>query len=360
MIANRNAADHAVTAFLAARGLTMPAIPMLQPADPFLDTAGEALRRRIFLTEGERGESLCLRPEFTIPVCMHHIASASGTPARYGYCGPVFRQRREAGSEFLQAGIEDLGDADDAAADARCLADALALIAHARPGAQTRVTLGDEALFAALLAALTIPRPWQARLIRLFGDKAKLDAALAQLAAPARETQRFAGLGRAAIIAALEAEMEEAGLLDAAGRTPQAIADRLLVKRELAGEGLPGEARRIIRAFLALEAPLPEAVPAIKAFADRAAVSLDGALARFQDRLHAMTAAGVDAGAIMFSASFGRPLDYYSAMQFEIYGASDQPVIGGGRYDRLMTLLGAAKPIPAVGFSVWLDRLEPM
>ncbi len=31
---------------------------------------------------------------------------------------------------------------------------------------------------------------------------------------------------------------------------------------------------------------------------------------------------------------------------------------GGGRYDRLLTLLGAKTPIPGVGFSVWLDRIE--
>jgi ATP phosphoribosyltransferase regulatory subunit len=33
-------------------------------------------------------------------------------------------------------------------------------------------------------------------------------------------------------------------------------------------------------------------------------------------------------------------------------------VAGGGRYDRLCTLLGAENPIPAVGFSISLDRVE--
>ncbi len=47
---------------------------------PFLDMAGEDLRRRIFLTESETGAALCLRPEFTIPVCLDHIASRR--PAR--------------------------------------------------------------------------------------------------------------------------------------------------------------------------------------------------------------------------------------------------------------------------------------
>ena len=94
-------------------------MPVIQPADPFLDMAGEDLRRRIFLTESETGEALCLRPEFTIPVCLDHIASQSGTPRRYAYLGEVFRQRREGGNEFFQAGIEDLGDADTRRAPTR-------------------------------------------------------------------------------------------------------------------------------------------------------------------------------------------------------------------------------------------------
>ncbi len=111
--------------------------PVIQPAAPFLDMAGEDLRRRIFLTESETGESLCLRPEFTIPVCLRHIETATGTPKRYAYLGEVFRQRREGGNEFYQAGIEDLGDPDMASADARAVADAVRVLAPpaARPAA---------------------------------------------------------------------------------------------------------------------------------------------------------------------------------------------------------------------------------
>jgi ATP phosphoribosyltransferase regulatory subunit len=31
--------------------------------------------------------------------------------------------------------------------------------------------------------------------------------------------------------------------------------------------------------------------------------------------------------------------------------------VAGGRYDGLMTQLGASTPIPAVGFSVWVETL---
>jgi ATP phosphoribosyltransferase regulatory subunit len=31
---------------------------------------------------------------------------------------------------------------------------------------------------------------------------------------------------------------------------------------------------------------------------------------------------------------------------------------GGGRFDKLMAFLGAKERIPAVGFALWLDRIE--
>ena len=135
-------ADELVAA-MAARDTNRAEIPVIQPAEPFLDMAGEDLRRRIYLTENENGDSLCLRPEFTIPVCLGHIAGQVGTPRRYSYLGQVFRQRREGGNEFYQAGIEDLGETDTAASDARAIADAADLLGQLLPGTGLTITIGD-------------------------------------------------------------------------------------------------------------------------------------------------------------------------------------------------------------------------
>ncbi|WP_247872242.1 ATP phosphoribosyltransferase regulatory subunit [Brucella suis] len=132
---------------LNAREAELVEIPLIQPADPFLDMAGEDLRRRIFLTENENGDSLCLRPEFTIPVCRNHIALNAATPKRYAYLGEVFRQRRDGAAEFLQAGIEDLGAADEAASDTRSLADALSCVKAIAPDAPLEIVLGDQSSF---------------------------------------------------------------------------------------------------------------------------------------------------------------------------------------------------------------------
>jgi ATP phosphoribosyltransferase regulatory subunit len=356
-----------ILALFAARGAGAIEVPMLQPADPFLDIAGEDLRRRIFLTESETGETLCLRPEFTIPVCLDHIANRAATPRRYAYLGEVFRQRREGGdSEFFQAGIEDLGDPAIAESDARSVADAHALLAMALPGATLSVTLGDQTLFEAVLAALGLPRGWQKRLARAFGSAEMIAAALADLASPpagralAGEANLLAASGdRAALAAFIEGEMHEAGLSPSAGRTPDEIARRLIEKAELSRLRLTGEQFEALKAFLAIHVPLSDAADALAGFAARSGIALGGALDLFSARAEAIAGHGLSGDMVSYDAAFGRPLDYYTGMVFEIaLPGNPRPLVGGGRYDRLLTLLGADKPIPGVGFSVWLDRIE--
>ena len=88
---------------------------------------------------------------------------------------------------------------------------------------------------------------------------------------------------------------------------------------------------------------------------DLAAV-LDG----FDARLNFLAARGLDISRLEFSAGFARNLDYYTGFVFEAFdpGSPDaRPLVGGGRYDRLMRTLGAGEDIPAVGAAIWCDRL---
>src|SRR6185437_6048113 len=87
--------------------------PIVHDAAVFVEVAGEDLRRRMFLTANGDGRELALRPEYTVPVCLHHLATGGATRrGSYAYLGPVFRQRKDGPSEFLQAGIESIGRSD--------------------------------------------------------------------------------------------------------------------------------------------------------------------------------------------------------------------------------------------------------
>jgi len=358
-----------VKALFAAKNVDLVEVGVLQPADPFLDIAGEDLRRRIFLTESETGQALCLRPEFTIPVCLDHIASQAGTPRRYGYLGEVFRQHRDGSNEFFQAGIEDLGDADTAAADARLVADAHDLLAKAVPQASLKLTIGDQSVFEAVLAALGLPRGWRMRLARAFGSHEMLDAALADLANPPRNGQLAGPVALLAVDGDAEGLttqiakcMEQAGLPLSVGRTPAEIARRLIEKVQLRSVRLSDDAFAALKSFLAIDTPLAGAADALRDFASEAGLELGGALDLFAERAQAIAGHGLASDAVRYDAAFGRPLDYYTGLVFEIgaEGTDGRPLAGGGRYDRLLTLLGAKQAIPGVGFSVWLDRVEAL
>ena len=70
--------------------------------------------------------------------------------------------------------------------------------------------------------------------------------------------------------------------------------------------------------------------------------------------------AGSTSRSFRFAADFARSLDYYTGFIFEAADprrADGKPVVGGGRYDRLLQHLGATEPVPAVGCSIWIERI---
>src|SRR5688500_4313346 len=107
----RPAAGGRLRALFEAAGARWQELPVLHPADPFLETAGEDIRRRMFVTEGPAGERLALRPDFTIPVCLEHLKSGAAA-GRYAYEGLVFRRHDTGAPERLETGYEDIGAAD--------------------------------------------------------------------------------------------------------------------------------------------------------------------------------------------------------------------------------------------------------
>jgi ATP phosphoribosyltransferase regulatory subunit len=340
--------------------------PVVHEASVFVELAGEDLRRRMFLTSAADGTELALRPDYTIPVCLHHLATgAAKRRAAYAYLGPVFRQRRDEPGEFLQAGVESIGRTDRAEADADILMLALrvaATLGVARP----TVRIGDSALFAAMLDALDLPSPWQKRLARGFGDTARLstliDRANGRTRAPAKDGGKSA---RKATEARAQALLEQSGLAVIGGRTASEIAERTAEKSVLAA-GIGARPARLLSRFLEISGNPAEAEKALRSFARSNRLAMGGAIDFFARRNEAFAAAGVDTATLAFAADFGRRLDYYTGFVFEIHDPAQpagKQIIGGGRYDRMLGLLHTAKrkaaggALPAVGFAIWLDRI---
>jgi ATP phosphoribosyltransferase regulatory subunit len=342
-----------------------PAI--IQPAEPFLDLSGEDIRKSLYLTTDATGDELCLRPDLTIPVARDYLASPrAGQPAGFSYLGPVFRHRWGRPSEFLQAGVESFGRQDRAAADAEMLA--LALEATSAFGvSDVEIRTGDVALFNTLIDALQLYPVWRRRLIKDFNRKVSLTDDIEQLTlktAPGRNEYEgvlaaLAGSDRKAALALVTDLMSIAGASNVGGRTVAEIADRFLEQSTLKAGALPRDASGIIKRFLSIAGDPDEAVAQLRALAADARLDINAAIDQLESRVGFLAARGVDVHKTRFSTAFGRGLDYYTGFEFEVHarGNGAEPLVAGGRYDGLMTQLGAPTPIPAVGFSIWVEAL---
>ena len=375
-------AKAALLARFADAGYRRVETPILSPASIFLDFSGEAIRSALFLTGDRAGTELCLRPEYTIPVCRDYLASGrAGQQASFSYCGPVFRSRAGTTGESLQAGLENFGRTDRAAADAEILV--LALEAAAEAGARDlSVSMGDAGLLSGLFDALHLPPSWQRRLRRGL-DKGQ------PLAAILTEAPRLAG-DHSGVLAALNGTDQQgardlvedllsiAGIASVGGRSAAEIAERFLAQvASRQGPGFAAEQRQVLDAFLSVVGSPDDASVQLRKLASDAGLGLSQALDDFDERTNFIAAHGVAVDGLVYKAAFGRNLDYYTGFIFEARhpgsdelgsaepragkaGAEDgrdAVVIGGGRYDRLAQSLGSLDPIPAVGASIWVERL---
>lgn len=360
---SRNPHKAGLDALFLRHGFVPSDVPILQPAEPFIELSGEDIRRRLFLVSEAGGAELCLRPEFTIPAARAHIGSKQNGPGNFAFVGPVFRQRAEGSGEFLQASLESFGRGDIEAADADMLA--LAIETEAALG-DTRhaIRIGDVGLTAALIAALAIS-PTIARKLRQNG-----------LTAPAQTAAKSSGNGLASyqgVLAALKGTdptearafvqdlLSIAGLKSVGGRTPAEIADRFLEKATDSSTGVSTEQAAVLTRFRTIQGDPKAVAGEVRGLARDAGLDLNQALDRFETRTGLIAAKGIDINRLDAATGFARNLDYYTGFVFEfVAGGSDRPVIAGGRYDGLLRRLGAKSDIPAVGCAIWLDRFAAM
>ena len=63
----------AMVRLVESRTVTRVAPPLLLPAGPYLDLAGEEFGRQLLLTTANNGIEYCLRPDFTLPIAKSYL-----------------------------------------------------------------------------------------------------------------------------------------------------------------------------------------------------------------------------------------------------------------------------------------------
>jgi len=351
---NRQAS--ALLDLFSSRGYGREEPAVLQPAEIFLNRYGEEIRRRTFTLTDPSGRDLALRPDLTIPICREAVLANRSFPARICYNGLVFRHQPgepHRPTQFFQAGAELLGQDDRAAGDAEILT--LAVEALRVCGVKDfSLRIGDLALFGALVDALALPPQWRSRLKRHFWRPGYVESLLYWLS-HGDGTAKLPG-ARAEIETLLDAQAEA----PLAGRTREDIIARTLGRvAEAASLRLENRVAGAVTELLDISGPAEEALGKVRALLKTVAINLDSELAAMEARLAVLRGLGVDPAQVQFTAHFGRNMEYYTGFVFELWARDKEgpvQVAGGGRYDSMMEMLGAKKPVSAVGCAIRTER----
>ncbi len=356
----------AIMAVFERAGFEQIAPDIIQPADIFLERSGEDIRARTFVFNDPNGIELCLRPDLTVPACRYHLSHATRpeAQARYCYLGPAFRfpDERLSPQEFTQAGLEWFGAGEPIAAEARVLKLAISALEAAGASA-LKVTLGDIGLFSALLDDIDMPARWRRRLRHQFWRPKAFHALLETFthggAQQRSSISAVVDLVKGNGVATVQEVLASANIVAVGLRSIEDIAERLAEKSADRSEKPLGQVQRqAIEALLSVSGNCDVVLGKLRGVGGgktyRAAVD------SFAKRLEALEEQGLNPRRFEFSASFGRELEYYTGLVFQIEAESSDgkvAVAGGGRYDDLLSDLGAAQKISAVGCAIHTERL---
>lgn len=349
---------------------------IIQPADLFLDVVGERLRARTYVFTDQDGETLCLRPDITVPTARIYLQRHpyGDVPARYCYNGSVFRYQPGGGTvahprEFRQAGIELYAQSDDSKADAEVMLRTLEAVTAAGLKAP-RLKIGDLGMFAGLLDAIDIPERWRRRLYaqfwrpEAFRNELKRLTTMPGSAVDGLPADLIAKLDPEAPQTAeeiVQAYLDEQGIEAVGTRSVGEISERLLsIAQDARCEPLPKSVAELIESYLTISAPVRAAAARIKDLFQRNNVDVSDALDNFERRLSLLIKGDPAMAQATFDAEFGRHFEYYTGFVFEIgcdeLGPSS-PLAGGGRYDEMLRAIGAPEATSAVGSAIYTDRL---
>ena len=209
--------------------------------------------------------------------------------------------------------------------------------------------MSDVSLFQKLIDSLTIPERWKLRLKRHFWRPQYFEDLLKRLetnsdvdpAAVEIDKKRFSemkNLDQSKEIASRKVS-EILSRFDRKIKDPRSFAENKKIVQ-------------IIREFLKINCPINQLEQTLKNFVKKNKLSNS----IFKDLSTIKNLSKINSKTI-FSTNFGRDIEYYTGIVFEIYNSSKKEIARGGRYDGLLKSLGSKKNISAVGAAINLNNL---
>jgi histidyl-tRNA synthetase len=371
-----------LTALLSSYGYCGLDTPLLEPTELFLRKSGGELASQLFSFTDPGGRAVSLRPEFTAPAMRYYLEHAAEIelPARWQYCGPVFRfdgasprpvsDKPGNSGQFTQIGGELVG-ASSVTADVELLN--LAVSALAVTGLrQWTLQLADLNILNSLLDPLGLSERARAFVVQSVPLLRDGRAAIPHLM---DDAQRLHVIGRHAVgddylsqaVHGLDDDdarnvllgVLRSNPLDQLGqRRPEEVVERLL--RKIRRPDVEESLRLALQFACELAQVRGDAATALDGASGalRKAGADTSAAGRLEQIVRMMSGQDDEFGRIVLDFGLVRGLAYYNGIIFEVSHPDwAGPLGGGGRYDGLARDLGGSHRLPALGFAFNLDAL---
>jgi ATP phosphoribosyltransferase regulatory subunit len=343
--------------------------PILVSADKVLDRLGENIADRLYIFSDPAGTRLCLRPDLTIPTCIHYLNNGfNGEKKDYAYHGKVFQFHNSVSAEpneFSQAGLESIGGNTPLDDEVEIFYRTFNSLKKSGIK-ELNISMGDISLFSLLIDVLDIPIIWKDQLKTKFWNDKSFKLLLDELSIKKKFDNKLFYK-----ISDLDPEMAQTFVRDTiglsenqspVGRSIKEITDRLMKKsQEINTEPLSKNTSDLIRGFLEISDTPIKAIKKLKSISRNIDSKLDSKIEAVSERIEKIMELNIDLKNSVFSLEKGRTVEYYTGFLFDYHCpilGNKINIGGGGRYDDLIKSVSSEFDIPAVGAALNLDRVE--
>jgi len=332
-------------------GFVLSEPDVLLDSDYIIQRSGENFRKLMLTFEDDTGKSMCLRPDLTVASCIKYLKENSKSTSKIFYSGQAYRRSTNPKEKIVndQLGVEIIGSKKKAVDDERVLKTILKSIDKTKIGNIT-IKVGDVSLFKKLIESLKIPERWKLRLKRHFWRPQYFEDLLNRLETNSDVDPMAIDLDKKKFSEMKNLDQNK----EIANRKVSEILSRF--DRKIKDPRSFSENKKIvkiIREFLKIDCSIDKIERILKDFIKKYKLSKN-----ILSDLTTIKNLSKISYKTFFSTNFGRDIEYYTGIVFEIYNSSKKEIARGGRYDGLLKSLGSKKHISAVGAAINLNNLK--
>ncbi len=327
------------------KGFKFINLPSVIEANHIVQRSGENFRKFIFSFIDQNGSELCLRPDLTIVSCLRYLENNLKGKEKIFYSGQAYRKSQNKKDSIIrnQIGFEIIGSKNEKNDDKEIINTSLKSLQNLKYSSGT-LTIGNIEIFNLLISKLDIPKRWKLRLSRHFWRESYFNDLLKRLETNSDVDPTIVEVDKRRYLKMLKDDQSKV----VAGRSIKEILKRFDHKIKDPRRTNKGKnVSKIIKDFLRIKCPINKAASELNKFFKKYKINL-----AVEQRYFPLSQNKVSKLNVIFSASFGRQLEYYTGMVFRIdikSNLKNKNVINGGRYDHLISDLGSKKEVPAVG-----------